>query len=263
MLYAQDQFLTVSVKLRVGLSSMDIAPVEYYGFILVKFFIGFVIVITHLNFSGKTQLSQMTPVDFIGNFVLGGVIGGVIYSDSIPLYQYIILLLIGVLFINALNAISKHFSLFRSITIGDPIPIIKNGRFLMNNILARQNKIDILNVTSQLHSQGILSFQEVRYAQIEPGGQVTAITEGSAMPSVIVMKNGKVRPGDLELIDKDEAWLQAELEKCKLTRNEIFLAEFWKGKLMFILQNGDIVQPSAENADPISAGVKTGQRHDR
>ncbi len=49
---------------------------EYYGYILLKFVIGFVIVITHLNLSGKTQLSQMTPVDFIGNFVLGGIIGG-------------------------------------------------------------------------------------------------------------------------------------------------------------------------------------------
>lgn len=45
---------------------------EYYGIVLLKFVIGFVVVISHLNFSGKTQLSQMTPVDFIGNFVLGG-----------------------------------------------------------------------------------------------------------------------------------------------------------------------------------------------
>ncbi|MGP1190645.1 hypothetical protein ACJ8KY_23915, partial [Serratia sp. CY54781] len=81
---------------------------EYYGYILLKFVIGFVIVITHLNLSGKTQLSQMTPVDFIGNFVLGGIIGGVIYSDSIPLYQYVVVLLIGVGLISLLNAISKH-----------------------------------------------------------------------------------------------------------------------------------------------------------
>ncbi len=236
---------------------------EYYGFILLKFLIGFAIVITHLNFSGKTQLSQMTPVDFIGNFVLGGIIGGVIYSDSIPMYQYIVLLLIGVFFITSLNAISKHFSLFRSITIGDPIPIIKNGKFLMENILARQNKIDILNVTSQIHSQGILSLQEVRYAQIEPGGEITAITEDASMPSVIVMKNGKARPNDLAIIDKDEEWLLAEVSKGELKQDDIFLAEFWQGKLMFILHDGTIVQPQSQRADPFSAGMKAGQRQDR
>ncbi|MFU9137662.1 DUF421 domain-containing protein [Erwinia tasmaniensis] len=232
---------------------------EYYGFILLKFFIGFAIVITHLNFSGKTQLSQMTPVDFIGNFVLGGIIGGVIYSDSIPLYQYVVLLLIGVAFITSLNAISKHFSLFRSITIGDPIPIIKNGQFLMDNILARRNKIDILSVASQIHTQGILSFQEVRYAQIEPGGQVTVIAEGSLMPSAIVMKNGKARPGDLALIDKDEAWLLKEVERCQLKREDIFLTEFWEGKLMFIMNNGDIVRQS-EEAGVGSVGLKAVQK---
>lgn len=232
---------------------------EYYGYILLKFFIGFTIVITHLNFSGKTQLSQMTPVDFIGNFVLGGIIGGVIYSDSIPLYQYVILLLIGVAFITTLNAISKHFSLFRSITIGDPIPIIKNGDFLMDNILLRKNKIDIVSVASQIHAQGILSFQEIRYAQIEPGGQVTVISEGTAMPSVIVMKNGKARPNDLALIDKDEAWLLEQVEKSGIQPEDIFLGEFWDGKLMFILNNGQIVHQDDESAGISSAGLKVGE----
>lgn len=64
---------------------------EYYGWAILKFLTGFVIVITHLNLSGKTQLSQMTPVDLIGNVV----IGGVIYSDAIPFYQYVIVLLMG------------------------------------------------------------------------------------------------------------------------------------------------------------------------
>ena len=46
----------------------------YYLLVIVKFIIGFVIVLTHRNISVKTQLSQMTPVDFIGNFVLGGIL---------------------------------------------------------------------------------------------------------------------------------------------------------------------------------------------
>ncbi len=139
---------------------------DYYGYVLLNFVIGFAIVITHLNLSGKTQLSQMRPVDFIGNFVLGKIIGVVIYSDSIPMYQYVIVLLIGVGMISLLNAISKHYHIFRSVTIGNQIPIIKNGRFLMENILTKQNKIDIFNLSSQLHSQGIHAFQEINYAQI-------------------------------------------------------------------------------------------------
>ncbi|WP_404825877.1 YetF domain-containing protein, partial [Pectobacterium quasiaquaticum] len=49
---------------------------------------------------------------------------------------------------------SKNIYFFRSVSIGDPIPIIKKGQFLMENILQKKNKIDIINVASQLHAQG-------------------------------------------------------------------------------------------------------------
>lgn len=213
---------------------------EYYGFVLVKFIIGFVIVITHLNLSGKTQLSQMTPIDFIGNFVLSGIIGGVIYSDSIPLYQYVLVLLIGVCLISLLNAISKHVDFFRDMTIGQPIPIIKKGKFLVETISNKKNKIDILNVSSQLHAQGIHSFQEIVYAQIEPNGQITAVSRGSEMPSVIIMKDGKVREYALSEIEKDARWLEDEMKKVSVTREDVFIAEFWSGRLTFILNDGEV-----------------------
>jgi uncharacterized membrane protein YcaP (DUF421 family) len=213
---------------------------EYYGLVLVKFIIGFMIVITHLNLSGKTQLSQMTPIDFIGNFVLGGIIGGVIYSDSIPLYQYVFVLLIGVCLISLLNAISKYVHFFREMTIGQPIPIIKKGRFLVETISNKRNKIDILNVSSQLHAQGIYSFQEIVYAQIEPNGQITAVCEGSEMPSVIIMKSGKAREYALNEIGKDTRWLEDEMKKASVIYEDVFIAEFWSGRLTFILKDGEV-----------------------
>jgi len=212
--------------------------VGYYGYSLLKFIIGFAIVITHLNLSGKTQLSQMTPVDFIGNFVLGGIIGGVIYSDTIPMYQYIILLFIGVTLISTINWVSKRVNLLRSVTIGEPIPIIKNGQFLMDNILKQQNKVDIINVSSQLHMQGIHSFQQVRYAQIEPSGQLSVVCEGTKIPSVIVMKDGKARTYELDSVEKDEEWLTQEMARLSIKPEEVFIAEFWDGKLNFILKDG-------------------------
>ncbi|CAK9885775.1 MAG: hypothetical protein XXXJIFNMEKO3_02189 [Candidatus Erwinia impunctatus] len=214
---------------------------EYYIFVLIKFTIGFVIVIAHMNFSGKTQLSQMTPVDFIGNFVLGGIIGGVIYTDAIPLHQYVILLFMGVSFISFLNFISKHFFTLRAFTIGNPIPIIKDGYFIMTNILERKNKIDILNVASQLHSQGIHSFQNLRYAQIEPNGQITAVSKGTDLPSVILIKDGKVRNSELEVIGKDEEWLDEKIKKMHVENyDDIFLAEFWQGELTLVMSDGRV-----------------------
>ena len=203
-----------------------------------------------MNISGKTQLSQLTPIDFIGNFVLGGIMGGVIYTDAIPLYQYVIVFLIGVFFISFLNYISKKFNFFRAVAIGNPIPIIKKGRFIMENITEKKNKIDILNITSRLHAQGIHSFQEVNYAQLEPDGQITVVCDGAKMPSIIIMKDGVIRTSELEQIERDENWLNEEMKKQHIDNPEdVFLAEFWDGKVNFILQDGKIKHdfiPTAE-----------------
>ncbi|EKT53474.1 DUF421 domain-containing protein [Providencia sneebia] len=213
----------------------------YYLLVIVKFLIGFAIVIIHMNISGKTQLSQMTPIDFIGNFVLGGIIGGVIYSDTIPLQQYITLLIIGVCFISSLNYLTKKFNFFRNVAIGNPIPIIHKGNFIMDNILSKRNKIDILNISSRIHAQGIHSFQEIYYAQIEPDGQLTVICDPTNMPSVIIMKDGVARTSELASIEKDEDWLKEQMKAQGITQpDDIFLAEFWQGKVKFILQNGKI-----------------------
>lgn len=223
---------------------------EYYLLVVIKFIIGFTIILAHMNISGKTQLSQLTPIDFIGNFVLGGIMGGVIYTDAIPLYQYVIVFLIGVFFISFLNYISKKFNFFRAVAIGNPIPIIKKGRFIMENITEKKNKIDILNITSRLHAQGIHSFQEVNYAQIEPDGQITVVCDGAKMPSIIIMKDGVIRASELEQIERDENWLNEEMKKQHIENPEdVFLAEFWDGKVNFILQDGKIKHdfiPTAE-----------------
>lgn len=57
----------------------------FYGLVVIKFLIGFFVVIAYFNLSGKSQISQLSPIDLIGNFILGGIIGGVIYSDTIAI----------------------------------------------------------------------------------------------------------------------------------------------------------------------------------
>lgn len=213
---------------------------EYYFFLIIKVIIGFVVVISYMNFTGKTQLSQMTPVDFIGNFILGGIVGGVIYNDAIPMSQYLSVLLLAICLISFLNWVSKHIWFFRSIAIGEPIPIIKKGKFLMENIKLEKNKVDMINVASQLHSQGVHSFQEVFYAQIEPNGSLSVICEGGKMPSLILMKDGSIRLSELDKIEKDEEWLNNIISRLQLDNKEIFLAEFWGGEVVFILNDGSV-----------------------
>ena len=40
-----------------------------------KILVGFVVIIIYLKLSNKSQVSELTPIDFIGNFIIGGIIG--------------------------------------------------------------------------------------------------------------------------------------------------------------------------------------------
>lgn len=48
---------------------------DFHGFEMTvfKLLIGVILIVLHLRLTGKQQTVQMTPIDFIGNFILGGI----------------------------------------------------------------------------------------------------------------------------------------------------------------------------------------------
>ncbi|MDF7673171.1 DUF421 domain-containing protein [Acetobacteraceae bacterium ESL0709] len=211
----------------------------FYLWMFVKLITGFAFIIAYLNISGRTQLSQMNSIDLIGNFILGGMIGGVIYTSNIPFVEYVCSLILGVGILFALNYLYRKFSSFRTLTIGRPIPIICNKRFMMETIEDKNNKIDILNVASQLYVRGIMSFNDVYYAQIEPNGQVTAVTDKRHRPAAIVCYNGAIRESELEDSHKTAEDLMEDMKQQGIeTLEEVFLAELQNGRFSYICRDG-------------------------
>lgn len=211
---------------------------EHYLYIILKFCIGYITVILHLNYTGKIRLSDMTPIDFIGNFIIGGIIGGVIYNNDITITEYCIVLVIGILLIELLNFLCSKINILRSFAIGRPIPIIQNGKFIIQNIKDKKNKIDILNVLSQLHKQGIYALQEIKFAQIEPSGGITAICKDHIQPSKILVQDGQIDHEELKIINKTEDWLKQEIDAKKIDISKVFIAEYYNNKLYFIMLEG-------------------------
>lgn len=53
-----------------------------YLSIAIKLLVGMLGVIFFLRISGKTQMAQLTPLDSVNSFVLGALVGGVIYNPD-------------------------------------------------------------------------------------------------------------------------------------------------------------------------------------
>ena len=62
--------------------------------IAIKLALGLLSLVIVINISGKGNLAPTSASDQVQNYVLGGILGGVIYSPSISILQYINILLI-------------------------------------------------------------------------------------------------------------------------------------------------------------------------
>ena len=94
---------------------------------IFRLFIGIVIISAHLTLTKKQSLTQFTSIDFIGNFILGGIIGGIIYNHSVSTFSYVVLLLAAVGMISLFNFIASRFMPARQIVKGKAVTIINHA----------------------------------------------------------------------------------------------------------------------------------------
>ena len=75
----------------------------FYFNVFLKLLLGLVALILVINVSGKGNLAPNSAMDQIQNYVLGGIIGGVIYSPNITLFEFFMILVIWTFLILSLR----------------------------------------------------------------------------------------------------------------------------------------------------------------
>ena len=76
--------------------------------VAIKLLIGFFALTIIINVSGKGNLSPSSASDQVQNYVLGGIIGGVIYNNSIQILDYIGILCIWCALVLTLKWIKQY-----------------------------------------------------------------------------------------------------------------------------------------------------------
>ncbi len=205
--------------------------------IALKLAIGLIAFIIVLRTTGRGQLNNMTPLDLIGNFVLGGIIGGVIYNKDISVLKFIIVLAIWEILIILVNFLRKHSNFLRAIIVGKTVPVIVNGKFQLSKFI--ELGIDISDFVTLLRMQGV-SLHEVSYAQIESNNQVSVIRKDDHKNLAFLIKKGEIDKDALDLIKRDENWLKEQLKKqnFKGEIEDIYFAEW----LTIIDDKGNIIK---------------------
>ena len=201
----------------------------------IKLTIGFIALVVFMNLNGRSQLAPTSTEDQIGNYVLGGIIGGVIYNPSITIVQFLIVLLIWGLLMTTIDFLKNSNKNVKKMIDGEIVYLIKGGKMITENFA--QATLSIPDFYTKLRTKGIFQISDIEDAFMESNGQLIVIQKNDDRFSNLLISEGKIIEDNLEHIGKNDEWLKEELAKYNVFDiNDIFLVEYSNDDKLFIVK---------------------------
>lgn len=201
--------------------------------VAIKLALGLVSLVVVINISGKGNLAPNSASDQVQNYVLGGIIGGVIYNPSISILQYCVILLIWTILVLTLKWLKTNNHTVKQLIDGKPTVLITHGK--LNVEACRSVGLTAADVALKLRGQGIFQLKLVKRAVLEQNGQLIVVQMGDENPKYPIITDGVIQGDVLETIGRDEEWLLATLKKDGYENvTDIFIAEYDKGLLRVV-----------------------------
>lgn len=217
--------------------------------IATELFIGFVALFAITQLLGKTQITQITPFDFISALVLGELVGNALYDQEVGVDKIIFSLTLWGILIYVMETITQKWKGTRRILEGRPSIVIHKGT--INTKELNKSKLDIYQLQHLLRSKGAFSMQEVEYAILETDGSVSVLKKQPyASPTnedlniapaktklpVSIISDGEILYDNLQEFQLTEQWLLLELKKQGFhTPSDIVYAEWQEGEPIFFM----------------------------
>ena len=193
-----------------------------YTLVFIKLTLGILALILQMNLMGKGNLAPNSALDQVQNYVLGGIIGAVIYSESIGILQFFLVLIAWTIVVMGLRFLSAHVRWIKTLIDGRPSIVIDRGKI----------RVGGSDLQLKLRSAGVTLVSDVRRAVLEQNGQLTLVMNGDDLIRYPVIVDGVVDPDILDLADKDITWLEEEVRDQGYSIKDIYVGEYSKGHLI-------------------------------
>lgn len=208
-----------------------------YLTIVIKIVVGMLGVLFFLRISGKTQMAQLTPLDSVNAFVLGALVGGVIYSSDVSVWQLVFSLGVWTCFNMGIRYLLR-FKTLRRIIKGDTVIIVRNGQINLREF--KRNGLEMEQFRTLLRENGIFSMLDVNDVRFETNGQLTVSPRSSKSESFLFVNNGSILTSSLESSGKTEEWLKNNLTRQGYPDlNELFCVEWTPGRGFYIAKRNE------------------------
>ena len=164
------------------------------------------------------------------NYVLGGIIGGVIYNTDIGLLQFVNVLLIWTLIVFSTKYLTNHNRWLKRVIDGEPLLVVQHGQIKVDT--ATRVGLSANDLAYKLRAAGVNDLRDVRQAYLEQNGQLNVILKGDETIKYPLILDGQIDPAALDAIDHDEKWLKARLAEQGYEPGDVYMASFLGGRVV-------------------------------
>ena len=200
-----------------------------YSLVLAKLALGLLCLVLQINLLGKGNLAPSSATDQVQNYVLGAIIGGVIYNDSISVLDFLLVLVAWTMLVLILKYMKATSAPVKSFIDGSPVRIIERGRLNVEECM--RHGLLAHDIHLKLRMAGVYFVKDVKRAVLEQNGQLTVIQYGEQNARYPVIVDGQVDDDALEIADKDRIWLDAALREQGYELKDVYIGEYKEGAL--------------------------------
>ncbi|KIQ95343.1 hypothetical protein LH47_00597 [Anoxybacillus thermarum] len=216
--------------------------------IAIELVVGYIALFIMAKILGRTQITQITPFDFISALVLGELVGNGLYDSEVGLSKVLFAIGLWGLLIYTTEMITQKKKELRELLEGKPVIVISKGKILYEAL--KQTKLDLNQLQHLLRARNVFSVREVEYAILETDGTVSVMKKApfeqptrqdqnisacEATLPVTVIIDGEVIWDNLQENGWDEQWLKKHIRHAGFENyNDILYAEWQDGKGMHV-----------------------------
>ena len=143
----------------------------YLG-IALKLVTSMIGILVFLRLAGKAQMAQITPLDTVSAFVIGALVGGVLYNPDMSIWHILFALAVWTGF-NMLVRFAMRSARLRHFIKGESVFLVKDGIINFKNF--KRNSLEMEQFRLLLRQKGIFSMFDVEDVLFETNGAVTVL----------------------------------------------------------------------------------------
>lgn len=192
-------------------------------------FLYFVILVI-FKLMGKREVGELSVMDLVIFVLIADVASFAVDNPKRNLFESILPMIILLVIQVTISCISLKSKKIRDKIDGDPTTIIRDGVLFEGEMKKQRYNLD--DLFQQLREQKIGSIQKIAYAFLEPSGNLSVFMKDDLPPILPLIVDGDIQKRHLQLIEKNELWLNEELRKLGHdNHNKIFYCCFEDGKI--------------------------------